>query len=120
MEIRESLAVYEQACASGVLDRAQEGSFAGFSPVIRKHNAVQKLRLAEAVKFWAEAVKNGGMSSYLMQQAFNPTDEFAFRKLNSMYPALFHESMTISDFASLTSQTLDKMLLGNWQMFNQD
>jgi hypothetical protein len=87
---------------------------AGFSPVTRRANAVQQVRLEEASRLWLEA-QEGKLDPYLLRNAFNPTSEVAFKELCHRYPVLFRETMTVSDFDSLTDQVLDRMLLANYQ-----
>jgi hypothetical protein len=97
---------------AGVLKRED---LEGFNPITRRASAVQKMRLAEAAKMWAD-FREGRIDPYLMTQAFQPTQEFAFKELCHRYPAAFRETMTVSDFAALTDQVLDRMLLDNYQV----
>lgn len=97
-------------------DKGRIEGIRGFSPATRRLNAVQNVRVAEASKLWERAIA-GDVHPFILQQAFRPTQDFAFEKLCRDYPKLFNESMTSSDFALLSDQILDKMVLANYQVY---
>lgn len=87
----------------------------GYNTLNRKLNAQRTVQLAEASELWAKFLQ-GGIKPFLMQEAINPTEDFAFRELNRMAPHIFNEAMTRSDFANLTSYVLDRQMLENYPL----
>jgi hypothetical protein len=86
---------------------------AGFNKVTREASISRKARVSEAMGLWADALE-GKLNPYFLQQAFSPSDEHAVRILCEKYPAVFQETMTTSDFNSLTVDVLDRLLYGNY------
>lgn len=91
----------------------------GFSPVTRRFNAVQEARVAIASELWHDFCE-GRVDPYLMRQAFHPTQEYAFNHLCRRYPGLFHESMTTSDFDSLTDTVVNRGIDAAWANLDHD
>ncbi len=92
-----------------------DGSFApsGFNHVTREASVQRQRRVAEAAGLWADVIQ-GRQDPYILKQAFAPTNPAAFRVLCEQYPTLFRETMTTSDFNSLTVDILDRELLGDY------
>ena len=94
---------------------AYDGTLGGldFNRVARRQSPQHLLRVAEAARMW-NAMKNGIIDPFFIKQAMRPTRESAYRMLCQEFPVLFKESMTTSDFASLTVDALDRMILKNY------
>src|SRR6185369_9664982 len=88
----------------------------GFSPATRRLNVINAKRVQEAQRIWQGALA-GEVPPFLLKEAFHPTQDFAYRQLMKIAPAVFNESMTSSDFTVLTDQILDKMVWANYQVY---
>lgn len=88
----------------------------GFNSASRQANAVQKLKLLECMRMW-QGFMAGEVDPFLMREAFRPSRDFAFDKLHTLAPSIFHEAMTRSDFTNLTTYVLDRMMLDNYAAF---
>src|SRR6266550_1895370 len=88
----------------------------GFGRLRRDYRAGLQIRVAECAEVWSQ-FKAGKVSPLLMQEAFNPSDDFAFHKLNRLAPHIFtQEAMTRADFLNLTTYVLDRIMMENYPM----
>lgn len=75
------------------------------------------LKVAECAGMW-ELFKAGQISPMLMQEAFNPTDDYAYHKLHKVAPHIFpmvaQEAMTTSDFLNMTTYVMDRIMMENY------
>ncbi len=102
MRFTESLTPYDGTLAGN-----------GFSSVRRKANGRHIKRVAECARMWL-ALKEGAIDPFFIKQAMHPTRESSWRMLCQEFPVLFNESMTSSDFGSLTVDALDRLLLASY------
>jgi hypothetical protein len=86
----------------------------GFNEVKReKAQQAQQVRVGECVSMWADLME-GKIDPFFLKEALNPSIE-GFTVLHKRYPAIFHEEMSTSDFASLTVDVLDRQLIANFE-----
>jgi hypothetical protein len=88
----------------------------GYNKVNRELNARRQIQLAEATDLWAKFLA-GRINPFLMREAMNPTEDFAYNELNRRCPHIFNEVMTRSDFTNLTTYVLDRLMLENYPTF---
>lgn len=88
----------------------------GFNRITQQRNALNTIRVAEAARLWKDVVL-GGEDPYLLLQAFNPTSSIAFEHLCKRCPNVFNESVTTSDFGSLTDQVINRMVLEGYDSY---
>jgi hypothetical protein len=94
------------------LDNLQ--NMGGYRVVNRERESMQRtVRIAEAAKLWA-AYGAGQVPDYIVREAMRPSDPALQQMLRSQYPNLFRESHTLSDFASLTDDVLQRTMLNEW------
>lgn len=91
----------------------EESGLAGFAPYRSKAQAAQ---IASAAALWADLL-DGSVPAYLLAEALMPRTPAVVRALASNYPGLIRvsETMTTSDFPTLTGAVLDRMLLGRFR-----
>lgn len=93
------------------------GDTQGFASMRKAASARREVQLAECARLWERTVKEGANPLYL-QAAFSPgAVPELFGTLQRECPTVFHESMSTSDFASLTDNLLDRALLANFQSY---
>lgn len=85
----------------------------GFNIVTKKANAIHLRRVDEAMQVW-EDFHDGKIDPFLMKQAFHPSEPYAFNELSRRYSAIFQEHMALSDFSSLSTEVLDRMVMARW------
>lgn len=88
----------------------------GFNRASREANARQRMKLVECMRMW-QGFMAGEVDPFLMKEAFHPSRDFAFDKLHTLAPNIFHEAMTRSDFTNLTTYVLDRMMMDNYAAF---
>jgi len=89
-------------------------SSGGFNRATRELNALQEVRVTEAMELLA-SFREGRVDPDLMIQAYRPRpSEYAWRELNRLAPHVFTETMTLSDFDSLTTTVMNRSLLDKW------
>ncbi len=88
----------------------------GFNKVRKELNAKRRVQISEATDLWGNFL-NGKINPFLMREALNPTEDFAYRELNRRAPAIFNEVMTRSDFTNLTTYVLDRLMMENYPTF---
>lgn len=91
----------------------QMASIPGFNRVSRELNFRRQMQVTECAKLW-ESFFKGRVKPFLMQEAMNPTEDYAFNALSKMAPHIFNEAMTRSDFLNLTTYVLDRMMWPNY------
>jgi hypothetical protein len=85
----------------------------GFAP-IRNRSDAHTVRVAEASQLWQRFME-GRIDPLLMKAAFNPQSaDYVFHELHRQAPHVFHESMSTSDFGSLTADVMRAVLLANY------
>lgn len=64
-------------------------------------------------------VMSGRAPSYFLMEALQPRTPAVARAIAANYPGIFRESMTTSDFSTLTGDVLDRMMLARYREFPQ-
>lgn len=94
----------------------------GFKPVsLRNNSPVYRRRLAEASQLWCDVIA-GRTDPVFMREALQPRNEIIFEALRRQYPGLYpasvRETITPSDFALLTTDVLQRTMLGRFQLMS--
>lgn len=93
----------------------------GFLAARRNAAGKHRRRINEAARLIAN-VHNGVEDPFLLKQAFNPTADYAVRKIQESYPALINLTeapiggMSVTDFSILTIDVLDRILYGYYNV----
>lgn len=90
----------------------------GFNLVTSRLNAVRERQLQEASDLWVDFYTRK-IDGHLLTEAMSPKSKYAFKELCDRYPTLFFESMTTSDFGSLTDNLLYRTILEEWPKMPQ-
>ena len=104
-------------------DRLEEGGLNGFTSVRRSSvnswgreqaDPMREARIASAVSLIAD-VMTARTPAYALREAIAPTHPDMARLIDSNYPHLFREGMSVSDFPLLMGDVLDRMLLARFR-----
>lgn len=94
----------------------------GFRPIsLRNNSPLHKRRLAEASRLWVDVI-GGRTDPVFMREALRPHNEILFEALCRQYPGLYpataRETITTSDFTLLTTDVLQRTMLGRFQLMS--
>lgn len=99
------------------------GDLAGFQLRQKQKSAAHQARVNSAMALYLD-VRDGKAPYWQLQEAIQPTSPQALVAIESNYPGVIREGMTVSDFPLLTGDILDRMLLarfrekpGAWRSF---
>jgi hypothetical protein len=93
----------------------------GFAAAGRSRSMEHKRRVNEAVRLYSDAIQ-GRIPPFLLQQAVNPTHEFAVMEIAKRYPGIYgdpggrmlglRETMSRTDYQALYVDVLDRLYYG--------
>ncbi len=90
-----------------------DNDLSGFGQRLKEANAG---RVASAAALWADLI-SGTVPAYFLQEALAPRTPAVARAIAANYPGIFRETMTTSDFASLTGDVIDRIMLAQCRDF---
>ena len=92
-------------------ESARRAAGSGMSGVVTRFNEQAEERFAEATQVWVD-FQEGRIPDHLILAALNPQrDSYLFNELHRLYPAVFNEAMTSTDFQSFSDNMLYRQML---------